>query len=102
MPAPPIGSGMSVIAYSAPGPDTDLVGETPMQYLAGWRMHLARRMLRESNIGVAELATRGLRVRSGLHRALRRTVGMPPATWRDANAAETNQRAIVSEIRCLF
>lgn len=31
----------------------DLVGEIPMQYLAGWRMHLARRLLRESNIGIA-------------------------------------------------
>ena len=26
--------------------------------LAGWRMHLARRMLRESNVGIAELAAR--------------------------------------------
>ena len=29
-----------------------------MQYLAGWRMHLARRMRRESNVGIAELAAR--------------------------------------------
>jgi AraC family transcriptional regulator, alkane utilization regulator len=67
----------------------DLVGETPMQYLAGWRMHLARRMLRESNIGVAELAARvGYESEAAFSRAFRRAVGMPPATWRDANAAE--------------
>jgi AraC family transcriptional regulator, alkane utilization regulator len=67
----------------------DLVGETPMQYLAGWRMHLARRILRESNIGVAELAARvGYESEAAFSRAFRRAVGMPPATWRDANAAE--------------
>lgn len=67
----------------------DLVGEAPMQYLAGWRMHLARRMLRESNIGVAELAARvGYESEAAFSRAFRRTVGIPPATWRDANAAE--------------
>jgi AraC family transcriptional regulator, alkane utilization regulator len=26
---------------------TDLVGDTPIQYLAGWRMHMAHRLLRE-------------------------------------------------------
>jgi len=67
----------------------ELVGEAPMQYLAGWRMHLARRMLRESNIGVAELAARvGYESEAAFSRAFRRAVGMPPATWRDANAAE--------------
>ena len=67
----------------------DLVGETPMQYLAGWRMHLARRLLRESNIGIAELAARvGYESEAAFSRAFRRAVGIPPATWRDASAAE--------------
>ena len=66
----------------------DLVGETPIQYLAGWRMHLARRLLRESNAGLAELAGRvGYESEAAFSRAFRRAVGMPPATWRDANAA---------------
>jgi hypothetical protein len=30
----------------------ELVGETPMQYLTGWRMHLARRLLSESPLGL--------------------------------------------------
>lgn len=67
----------------------DLVGETPVQYLAGWRMHLARRLLRESNIGIAELAARvGYESEAAFSRAFRRAVGIPPANWRDASAAE--------------
>jgi AraC-like DNA-binding protein len=67
----------------------DLVGETPMQYLAGWRMHLARRLLRESNMGIAELAARvGYESEAAFSRAFRRAVGIPPATWRDASAVE--------------
>jgi AraC family transcriptional regulator, alkane utilization regulator len=65
----------------------ELVGEAPMQYLAGWRMHLARRLLRESNIGLAQLAARvGYESEAAFSRAFRRAVGMPPATWRDVNA----------------
>jgi AraC-like DNA-binding protein len=67
----------------------ELVGDTPMQYLAGWRMHLARSLLRESNIGVAQLAARvGYESEAAFSRAFRRAVGLPPATWRDANAAD--------------
>ena len=33
----------------------ELVGETPMQYLAGWRMHLARRQLRDGTLALAEI-----------------------------------------------
>jgi AraC-like DNA-binding protein len=65
----------------------ELVGEPPMQYLTSWRMHLARSLLRESNIGVAQLALRvGYESEAAFSRAFRRTVGVPPAKWRDANA----------------
>lgn len=65
----------------------ELIGESPIQYLAGWRMQLARRLLRESNAGLAELASRvGYESEAAFSRAFRRAVGMPPATWRDANA----------------
>jgi AraC-like DNA-binding protein len=67
----------------------ELVGDTPMQYLAGWRMHLARSLLRESNIGIAQLAARvGYESEAAFSRAFRRAVGIPPATWRDANATD--------------
>jgi AraC-like DNA-binding protein len=80
-------SGMSRAAFAKRF--ADLVGETPMQYLAGWRMHLARRLLRDSNIGIAQLAARvGYESEAAFSRAFRRAVGLPPATWRDASAAE--------------
>jgi AraC family transcriptional regulator, alkane utilization regulator len=66
----------------------DLVGETPMQYLTGWRMHLARRLLIESPLGLAEIASRvGYDSEAAFNRAFRRVAGMPPATWRKAKAS---------------
>ena len=66
----------------------ELVGVSPMQYLAGWRMHLARRLLRETNISVGELAARvGYESEAAFSRAFRRSVGVPPATWRDVNVS---------------
>jgi AraC-like DNA-binding protein len=68
-----------------------LVGETPMQYLASWRMHLARRQLRESTLGLAEIAARvGYESETAFSRAFRRLVGVPPATWRQANASQSD------------
>lgn len=71
----------------------ELVGDTPMQYLAEWRMHLARRLLRESNLGMAELAVRvGYESEAAFSRAFRRLVGAPPAAWRDADASSAENR----------
>lgn len=64
----------------------ELVGETPMQYLAEWRMHLARRQLRESMLGLSEIAARvGYESEAAFSRAFRRLVGVPPATWRETS-----------------
>jgi AraC family transcriptional regulator, alkane utilization regulator len=65
-----------------------LVGETPMQYLANWRMHLARHLLRDSTLGVSEIADRvGYDSDATFNRAFRRIVGSPPSAWRQAAAA---------------
>jgi AraC-like DNA-binding protein len=65
----------------------ELVGETPMQYLAGWRMHLARRELRDGTLALAEISARvGYDSEAAFRRAFRRLVGVPPASWRQANA----------------
>lgn len=51
-------------------------------------MHLARRLLRETNISVGELAARvGYESEAAFSRAFRRSVGVPPATWRDVNVS---------------
>ena len=57
----------------------ELVGETPMQHLAKWRMHLAKRLLRESAHGLAEVASRvGYESEASFKRAFSRLVGTPP------------------------
>jgi len=63
----------------------ELVGESPIQYLAGWRMHLAQNLLQDSTLGVGEIAGRvGYDSDAAFNRAFRRLVGSPPATWRQA------------------
>jgi len=61
----------------------ELVGETPMQYLAGWRMHLARRLLREGTLGLAQIGSRvGYESEAAFNRAFKQQVGVPPGSWR--------------------
>jgi AraC-like DNA-binding protein len=72
----------------------ELVGASPMQYLASWRMHLARSLLRESKLSVGEIAERvGYESHTAFNRAFSRVVGEPPAAWRGINKrpAEANQ-----------
>ena len=60
-----------------------LVGEAPMQYLTRWRIHLAKRFLRESSFTLAEIASRvGYESEAAFNRAFSRLVGTPPGTWR--------------------
>jgi AraC-like DNA-binding protein len=68
----------------------ELVGQSPIQYLAGWRIHLARNLLRESTLGIGEIAGRvGYESEAAFNRAFRRFVGSPPATWRQARDPST-------------
>lgn len=62
---------------------TELVGEAPMRYLAGWRMQLAKQMLREGAGSVQDVATRvGYESEAAFSRAFKRATGSPPAAWR--------------------
>ncbi len=61
-----------------------MVGDSPMRYLANWRMQLAKRLLRESGQNIAEIASQvGYESEAAFNRAFRRLVGKPPAAWRD-------------------
>ena len=54
-------------------------------------MHLARHLLRESTLGIGEIAGRvGYDSEAAFNRAFRRLVGSPPATWRQAKAMSPN------------
>jgi AraC-like DNA-binding protein len=66
----------------------DLVGQSPIHYLVGWRMQVARRLLRDSGLSIAEIGGKvGYESEAAFNRAFRRVVGTPPATWRnDARA----------------
>ena len=60
-----------------------LVGSSPMQYLAQWRMLLAANLLRRSNAPLARIAEDvGYSTDTAFSRAFRREFGLPPATWR--------------------
>jgi AraC-like DNA-binding protein len=61
----------------------EIVGETPMRYLAGWRMQLARQMLRQGTRSVQQVAARvGYESEAAFNRAFKRATGTPPASWR--------------------
>jgi transcriptional regulator GlxA family with amidase domain len=69
----------------------DLVGQSPIQYLAAWRMLLARHLLRESTLGIGEIAGRvGYESEPAFNRAFRRLVGSPPARWRQGKDSRVN------------
>ena len=62
---------------------TELVGETPMRYLANWRMQLAKQMMREGAYSLQDVATRvGYESEAAFNRAFKRSTGSPPGTWR--------------------
>ena len=62
---------------------TELVGETPMRYLANWRMQLAKQVMREGTRNIQEVATRvGYESEAAFNRAFKRSTGSPPAAWR--------------------
>ena len=58
------------------------VGVAPMEYLLGWRMALAKRLLGKEGIGVAEVAERvGYSSASTFSVAFTRFVGLPPMRY---------------------
>jgi AraC family transcriptional activator of mtrCDE len=62
----------------------DLVGETPIAHLTGWRMALARDLLRrQPPTTLADIATRiGYADEFAFSTAFHREVGSPPGTYR--------------------
>ena len=60
-----------------------LLGQTPMQYLAAWRMHLAEEMLGDRRSSVAQIAEKlGYQTEAAFRRAFRRVRGVGPGDVR--------------------
>jgi AraC-like DNA-binding protein len=61
----------------------DLLGRSPIRYLADWRMHLAEDLLATTNLTAGAVASRvGYDAEEAFSRAFRRAHGKPPAQWR--------------------
>ena len=72
-----------------------LVGVAPMEYLLGWRMALAKRLLRQDGTTVAEVAARvGYGSASAFSVAFTRHVGQPPAHFARRDRAEADRGAV--------
>lgn len=62
---------------------TDSLGDSPMAYVAKWRMNVACRKLSASNIRVEQLAAEaGYESVAAFNRAFKKHTGLPPAAWR--------------------
>jgi AraC-like DNA-binding protein len=64
-----------------------VLGLAPIRYLTEWRMHLAKDLLRSSDLGVVAVARRvGYDSEEAFSRAFKRAYGVPPSQWRSSSA----------------
>ena len=64
------------------------LGRSPILYLTEWRMHVARDLLRSTDLGVQTVARRvGYDAEAAFSRAFKRESGAAPAHWRAAQCA---------------
>jgi AraC-like DNA-binding protein len=63
---------------------TRLVGQSPLQYLAHWRVQIAASMLTETRAKVSAVAADvGYSSEAAFSRAFRKIAGVPPSQWRN-------------------
>jgi AraC-like DNA-binding protein len=61
----------------------EVLGLAPIRYLTDWRMHVAKDLLRSSDLGVAGVARRvGYDSEEAFSRAFKRETGLAPSAWR--------------------
>ena len=67
----------------------ETTGQSAMSYVAGWRMNVACRALRESDDGLQEIAARiGYQDVAAFSRAFKEIVGVSPSRWRAARRTD--------------
>lgn len=79
-------AGMSRTSFS--NRFTELIGNTPLNYLIDWRMQLARQLLLDTNTAIINIALKtGYQSEAAFGRIFKRYFNMPPASFRrHANA----------------
>jgi AraC-like DNA-binding protein/quercetin dioxygenase-like cupin family protein len=71
-----------------------LVGGTPLEYLAQWRMTKAAQLLRESDLSISEVAERvGYQSEAAFNRAFKRLEGVTPGAYRRGRDVDRHQEA---------
>lgn len=66
----------------------ELVGQSPMRYVAQWRMHVACTWLKEEDAPLIDLADRlGYQSEAAFSRAFKRIIGIPPGAVRRSAAS---------------
>jgi AraC-like DNA-binding protein len=69
------------------------MGQSVMSYVSQWRMNLACRLLREEDMGLADLAARvGYDDTAAFSRAFKSHLGSSPAQWRKLSRASGTTR----------
>jgi len=70
-----------------------LMGQTPMEFLAGWRMQLARGWLEHDRLSVAEVALRcGYQSEAAFSKAFKRITGVGPGEFRRARSPASTSK----------
>jgi AraC-like DNA-binding protein len=81
------------------------LGESPMSYLARWRLQLAARLLQGNRMTMLQLASEvGYESEAAFNRAFKREFGLPPAQYRRklaADAADSPPRRVAAGNRRL-
>lgn len=74
----------------------EVMGRSVMGYVAAWRANVACRLLRESQMGLGEIAGRvGYESLPAFSRAFKAQLGQAPAAWRAARSGRSRQRSQV-------
>jgi AraC-like DNA-binding protein len=88
-------SGMSRSAFA--NRFTTLVGEPPLRYLSGWRMHKAMEMIQESRLTTAEIASLvGYESEAAFSKAFKKWKGQGPGAYRRSGVRKNRNQSWLS------